>query len=238
VALSLDALRRRLLEQAEQDAQFDRSERDLTLGLQRGESNTLLADQRDESDYNRSVYDLGRQRDETLTHSDENMADQGILRSGANLVSRGRIGEEYGRNSEALARRLSTGKEDRARQLQQMREDTQRRLDELKLDKARVTTDREQQKAIDEAESSAAQVAAQAEQARQQQEEAARVAAAQPQYTPTGQYLPPDPTESGGWEDWESQNSRKATGESMPEWQRMGFPSYESWAAVYRRFNS
>lgn len=246
MALTLDALRRRLLEQAEQDSQYNQVERELNLGLQQGEADTLFANQRDETENARSMAELGQQRDRTLTANDESLADRGILRSGANLVSRGRIGEQYAQNSESLARRLSGSKEDRARQLQQMKADTQRRLDDLKLQRARTTTDREQQKAVDDAESSAAQMAAQAEQAQQQQEEAARVAAMQPQYTPTGQYLPPDPGEGEApnypspWGEhdtpsWQAQNAQKPQGGNMPEWQRMGFPSEAAWAAVYRR---
>ncbi len=239
MALTLDALRRRLLEQQEQDATFNQTERELNLGLQRGESDTTFANQRDDADYGRSIYELGQQRDETLTHNDENLADRGILRSGANLVSRGKINEQHGRSTEALSRRLSSGKEDRARSLQRLKEDTQRRLDDLRLQKARVTTDREQQKAIDEAERAATDAAANAEQARQQQEEAARVAAQQPQYTPTGQYLPPYPSPWGQWDtpEWQQQNAQKQSGDQMPEWQRMGFPSEAAWAAVYRRFS-
>ncbi len=251
MALTLDALRRRLLEQAEQDDALNRQERDLNLGVQQGESDLLLANQRDESEYNRSAAELAQQHTRALTSHDETMADRGIVRSGANLVGRGRIGEQFGKTSEALARRLSGSKEDRARQLQQMKADQQMKLGDLNTERARIKTDREQQKAVDEAEQSAQQVAAQAEQARIQQEEAERLAALQPQYTPTGQFLPPDPGEAaptGGssgpyvpsqWDtpDWRAQNALKPTGDSMPEWQRMGFPSAEAYT-LYRRMNA
>lgn len=248
MALTLDALRRRLLEQAEQDEAINRQERDLNMGVQRGESDLMLANQRDESEYGRNVAELGQQHTRALTGHDEQMADQGIVRSGMNLTGRGRIGENFAKNSEALARRLSGSKEDRARQLQQMKADQQMKLGDLNVDRARIKTDREQQKAVDDAERSAEQVAAQAEQTRIQQEEAARLAALQPQYTPTGQFLPPDPSEGEGgsgpyaphWADtpeWQAQNALKPTGDTMPEWQRMGFPSAEAYT-LHRRLSA
>lgn len=241
MAVSFDALRRRLMSPYQEQLQnLSQNERDNQLGVSRLQADNQLADQRDTSDYNRSTFDLGVRRDENLTHLNENMADKGMLYSGATLVGKDRLGTEYAQNTDALTRRLSMSKENRARSLQQAQEDQQRKLGDINVDRARITTQQQQQQAVDDAEAAANAAEAQAEQQRQAQE----LAASQPQITPTGQYLPPDPGYTGGqvggsgggpWEDWATQNARKLDGASMPEWQRMGFPNEETYNAVYRR---
>lgn len=247
MAVSLEALRRRLMSPYQEQLQdLSQQERENQFGIDRLRADTQLGNQRDESDYARSIFDLGVRRDDDLTSLGETMADRGILRSGATLVGKDRLGTEYAKNTDALARRLSMSKEDRARRLQQAQEDQQRRLGDINVNRARISSQQEQQQAIDEAEAAANAAEAAAEQQRAAQE----LAAAQPQLSPTGQYLPPDPDRelgaapgggpvapepTGSWEDWEAQNARKSEWGAMPEWKRMGFPNEESWRAVYRR---
>lgn len=219
MALTLDALRRRLLEQQEQDSSLNQRERDINLGVQRGEADALFGNQRDELEATRGLYELGRKRDFDLERFDETLADRGILRSGMNIEGRGRLGEEHTKNTEALSRRLSGSKEDRARALQRLKEDSQRQLADLNVERARIKTDREQQKAVDEAENQASQVAAQAEAAAAQKAEADRLAALQPQYTPTGQYLPPTGETPGGNMSQEEYD-RQFRGFDINEWRR------------------
>lgn len=237
MALNLDLLRKRLLTPYDQQlGELDRTERDATHGLSQLETDTQLANERDTSEYNRSLFDLGKQREGSLTGLDEGLADRGILRSGMNLTGRERIGEQYTTNVEAIARRLSGSKEDRARALQKAREETQRRIGDLNLDRTRIKTEREQQQAIDEAEANAAQMQAEQERQQQERQQAEMLAASQPQITPTGQYLPPSGQGGGPWASWESQNATKPYGQDLPEWQRMGFPSEAIYNAIMRRY--
>lgn len=162
----------------------------------------------DLQDQTRSTSQLGESRDQTLKGLQQKFADQGILRSGINVEQQGKVGQDYTRGIDELARSISGRSLERENQFKSAQNRFQERLSEL-----------QQQRAERQAEQDAEQARQQAEiQARQQAEEAAKKAA-QPQPTPTGRLIPIPAGET----------PVQTLGGEMPQWKATGFPTPDSY---------
>lgn len=112
-------------------------------------------------------------RDETTNRLQETMADRGILRSGATVEQQGKIGLQYQRSIEELARSIADRARSREQEFEGAQNQFQSEFERLRLDRTRRQAERDEQRN------------------REQAELKARKQAAQPVATPTGTFEAP-----------------------------------------------
>lgn len=123
----------------------------------------------------RQERELAESRDEATTGLQENMADRGILRSGATLEQQGKIGKNYQRGVDEVSRNIANRGQNREREFEQAQNRFQTEFEQLRLERSRRQAERDE------------------ERNREKAELEARAQAAQPVALPTGQYQAPQP---------------------------------------------
>lgn len=166
------------------------------LGIQRQQaqlnSDQELATRRQNEQYNQATGDLGTAKDRALQMLQSRMADQGILRSGANVSEQERVGGDFANQQSHLAQANARSLEDVLRNVTGQRNDLLGQQQQLAMQHAQTVADQQMQSAQQAAQLQAQQEFNAAMQALQQR----IISAQQPQKSATGHYTP-GPLSSG-----------------------------------------
>lgn len=147
-----------------------------------------LANAQDETERLRRTSQLDTQRGRTLEQLQARLADQGILRGGANIAKQSEIGEDYQRSSDDLSNTFRRYREGREQEFLGQQGEFQNQYSKLIRGRAGRLSERERQRIERESQLKAEQERVRQETARLQQEQVQREQAlTPPPMEPTGQ---------------------------------------------------